>query len=279
MRKESLLLILEEEYQAKITDINKLNTAVQKAREPVSTLLRSFKESLISPSLNISLVRSCSGLKKETEKIQAEISPYDYSQYEVNYIHMPMVGETILADNLRDNIRKLELPDAQHLLTEEVEITRSPIGKFPAPSVELSKPPYYTCNLLIHVVELPADKINLIWNETNGNVHGLKLAGKSGETRGQLIFTMSPNSTHCTNFRASEGSKFALTWIVNGTLLTVYINGILDFHTTIFANLQWPGDDWRWGEFFLGGRVIVKEIKWWNRSLSENEIVYHSSFK
>jgi hypothetical protein len=84
-----------------------------------------------------------------------------------------------------------------------------------------------------------------------------------------------------TRFAANPGQYFNVTWTVDGNTLTTFINGIPTPRGTVKGKFTWGQQIWNWNAYrnqYPGrvenddGSVKVKNVYWWNRPLSSDEV-------
>lgn len=92
------------------------------------------------------------------------------------------------------------------------------------------------------------------------------------------------NRNIVTQFAASPGVYFNLTWVVDGNKLTTYINGIPDPAGSVTGKFNWGSpaqSSWNWNQYLkeyktrtenTAGPVKVKNVYWFNKALTPAEI-------
>lgn len=89
--------------------------------------------------------------------------------------------------------------------------------------------------------------------------------------------TRDANANVVTTFAAQPGRYFNLTWTVDGTSLHTFIDGRKDPSGSLTGRVfTWPSSrqPWLWSHpnYAKNGAVLVKNVRFWDRALKEEEV-------
>lgn len=190
------------------------------------------------------------------------------------------------------------LSTGQALQTAEIDISTAPPAFKVPKGVDTKSGVSYTMSMDVRI-----DQVGNSWrNIFNNGLHdccdatsrrpAVFITGKDASPPNRIHIVHGSdednNRNIVTQFAASPGVYFNLTWVVDGNKLTTYINGNPDPAGSITGKFNWgsfPGD-FNWNQYLkeyktradnTAGPVKVKNVYWFNKALTPAEIKTISS--
>ena len=179
------------------------------------------------------------------------------------------------------------LSSGQAIQIQEVEISQNP-PPFTAPAgIVTTGPVTYTMSMDIKI-----DQVGPTWRNImahgepdwppggTGRRPAVYITGNDKAPANRILVVHGSaeedNKNIVTQFAATPGQYFNLTWVVDGGKLTTYVNGLPDANGTVSGAFTWGSSEWKWSDPRYqnnrSGPVNVKNVYWFNKALTAAEI-------
>jgi hypothetical protein len=178
------------------------------------------------------------------------------------------------------------LSTGQALQTGEVDISTQPPA-FAKPAGIVTSKVTYTMSMDINIAQAGPKWRNIMlhgepdWPPgATGRRPAVYITGADSAPANRIHVvhgsTEDQNRSIVTQFAATPGKYFNLTWVVDGGKLTTYINGNKDAAGEMTGAFTWGSDVWKWSDpayqMNRAGSVKVKNVYWFNKALTPTEI-------
>lgn len=170
--------------------------------------------------------------------------------------------------------------------TQTIPFTNAPSG------INTSQPPSYTMSMDINIAQTGPSWRNIFNNgahdccDATSRRPAMFITGTDAAPANRIHIVHGANEDNnrniVSNFTATLGQWFNVTWVVNNGTMSTYFNGVPDATATGTFNWGSPvQNQWRWNEYIqeyttraenTQGSVQVANVYWWNTALTSTQI-------
>ena len=179
----------------------------------------------------------------------------------------------------------------QSIQSAPLEISTATIPFATAPTYTPSSPPSYTMSMDINIAQAGPSWRNVFNNgshdccDGNSRHPALFITGNDAAPPNRIHIVHGANEDANRNivskFAATLGQWFNVTWVVNGSTLSTYFNGVADATASGTFNWGTAAPQWRWNQYIseyttraenTSGSIQVANAYFWPSALTPDQI-------